>query len=202
MGISVIPGLFLARHRDVASQARRGIILGRQKMHMKPARMARFLSALADMGLCVTEAEITQPDGFSETFFSRLGYPRIEALDFTDAEGAQHVHDLNRPCPEALRGQFDIVIDGGTTEHIFHIGAALDTCHELLAPGGASCLSWPATAGLATVSFRPAPTCRGDTGTMRAAMRCSKSRSPLVAPPRSATRSQTRPGNRAVGNGR
>ena len=147
MGISMIPGLFLARHRDAVAGAQRGIILGRQKMHLKPARMARFLAALSDMGICATEADITQPDGFSETFFSHLGYPAIEALDFTDAEGAQHVHDLNQPCPEALRGQFGLVIDGGTTEHIFHIGTALDTCHELLAPGGifmsfVSCDGW------------------------------------------------------------
>ena len=79
--------------------------------------------------------------------FTELGYPPIEAMDFTDAEGAQHIHDLNTPCPPELRGQFDLVIDGGTTEHIFHIGTALDTCHALLAPGGifmsfVSCDGW------------------------------------------------------------
>lgn len=136
MGISIIPGLFLARHRAAAAEAKRGIILGRQKIHMQPARLKRFVAALAKMGVPATGADITQADGFSEAFFARLGYPPIEAMDFTDAEGAQHIHDLNLPCPEALRGKFDLVIDGGTTEHIFHLGQALDTCHELLAPGG------------------------------------------------------------------
>lgn len=136
MGISLIPGLFLARHSGAVAGLRRGVILGRQKLHMPERRMARFLKSLSHMGVDLTEAQITQPDGFTETLLTALGYPPIEALDFTDKEGAQHVHDLNHPCPEALRGQFDLVIDGGTTEHIFHIGQALDTCHHLLAPGG------------------------------------------------------------------
>lgn len=136
MGISIIPGLFLARHRELVAGSRRGIILGRQKIHVKPPRMPRFLAGLQALGLDATAERITQEDGFSETFFRFLGFPEIEAMDFTDAEGAAHIHDLNLPCPDHLRGQFDLVIDGGTTEHIFHIGAALDTCHELLAPGG------------------------------------------------------------------
>lgn len=147
MGISLIPGLFLARHAGAVAGARRGIILGRQKLHMKPRRMDRFLRALRAMGIVATEAELTQPDGFTEALFARLGYPPMEAMDFTAEEGAQHIHDLNRPCPDHLRGQFDLVIDGGTTEHIFHIGTALETCHDLLAPGGVmmsfvSCDGW------------------------------------------------------------
>jgi len=136
MGISLIPGLFLARHAHRAAGAQRGLILGRQKFHMPPRRMARFVAALNGMGFAVDEAASTQADGFTETLFAALGYPPIEAMDFTAAEGAQHIHDLNQPLPDHLRGQFDVVIDGGTTEPIFYIGQALDTCHALLKPGG------------------------------------------------------------------
>ena len=136
MGISMIPGLFLARHRAAVQDKTRGIILGRQKFHMPDRRMVRFLKHLNGMGLTLTEADITQADGFTETFFQRIGYPVIEAMDFTAQEGAQHLHDLNLPLRRELHGQFDVVIDGGTTEHIFHIGTALDTCHHLLKPGG------------------------------------------------------------------
>ncbi|MCB5410156.1 class I SAM-dependent methyltransferase [Pseudogemmobacter faecipullorum] len=136
MGISLIPGLFLARHAGAVAASGRGIILGRQKLHMAEGRRRRFLRALKAMGIALQEDEITQQDGFTEALFAKLGYPKIEALDFTDAEGAEHVHDLNLPCPDSLRGQFDLVIDGGTTEHIFHISHALETCHQLLRPGG------------------------------------------------------------------
>ena len=136
MGISIIPGLFLARHCAAVKDKSLGLILGRQKFHMPERRMARFLGHLKALGLDLSEAEITQPDGFTETFFARLGYPVIEAMDFTAQEGAQHLHDLNLPLRPDLHGKFDVVIDGGTTEHIFHIGTALDTCHHLLKPGG------------------------------------------------------------------
>ena len=136
MGVSMIPGLFLARNVRHVSGAKRGLILGRQKLHLPPPRRPHFLFQLAMLGFRLREADILQADGFTETLLGNLGYPKIEAMDFTDFEGAEHVHDLNLPCPAHLQGQFDLVIDGWTTEHIFHIGAALDTCHQLLAPGG------------------------------------------------------------------
>lgn len=143
----MIPGLFLARNAHFVKDAQRAIILGRQKLHLSERRMQRFLKVMARRGNPLSEAEITQGDGFAETLFTRLGYPRMEAMDFTDLEGAEHIHDLNLPPPPALQGQFDLVIDGGTTEHIFHIGTALDTCHALLKPGGVvmsfvSCDGW------------------------------------------------------------
>jgi len=147
MGISLIPGLFMARNAAHAAGATNGLILGRQKFHMPQRRMDRFVALLNSMGFAVDEAAITQGDGFTEALFTALGYPRIEAMDFTDAEGAQHIHDLNRPVPDALHERFDVVIDGGTTEHIFHIGQALDNCHAMLRPGGlmlsyVSCDGW------------------------------------------------------------
>jgi hypothetical protein len=147
MGISMIPGLFLARNVHHVKDAKRAIILGRQKLHLSERRMQRFLKVMGKRGIPLTEEEITQEDGFTEKLFTRLGYPKIEAMDFTDMEGAEHIHDLNLPLPKALHGKFDLVIDGGTTEHIFHIGTALDTCHQLLKPGGVvmsfvSCDGW------------------------------------------------------------
>lgn len=136
MGISLIPGLFLARHARHLNGATRGLILGRQKIHMSPRRMDRFLRSVGKLGFPLTAAQIKQEDGFSEALLAALGYPVIEAMDFTGKEGAAHIHDLNYPCPDHLKGQFDLVIDGGTTEHIFYIATALDTCHALLKPGG------------------------------------------------------------------
>jgi SAM-dependent methyltransferase len=136
MGISLIPGMFLARHAANVGAAERGIVLGRQRLHLKGRKLERFVAGLNGLGFRVTAADITQPDGFTEALFAALGYPPMEAIDFTDKEQAQHIHDLNRPVPEHLREQFDVVIDGGTTEHIFYIGQAIDNCHALLKPGG------------------------------------------------------------------
>jgi SAM-dependent methyltransferase len=136
MGISLIPATFLARHAGAVTGAQSGVILGRQKLHMNGRKLARFVSVAAEMGLPLSAEALVQPDGFTEAFFAALGYPPIEALDFNDKEGAPHIHDLNRPVPDALCERFDIVIDGGTTEHVFHIGTAIDNCFRMLRPGG------------------------------------------------------------------
>ncbi|MDE3080936.1 MAG: class I SAM-dependent methyltransferase [Paracoccaceae bacterium] len=136
MGISLIPAMFLARNAPHVQGLARGIILGRQKLHMQGRKLDRFVKAATLHGFQLTTESLTQPDGFTEALFAALGYPPMEAMDFTDKEGAQHIHDLNLPVPEALHERFDLVIDGGTTEHIFYIGQAIDNCHAMLKPGG------------------------------------------------------------------
>lgn len=136
MGISFIPASFLARNSHHISDAKIGVILGRQTLNMRGPRLARFCRKAAEYGFKLKPDDCIQPDGFTEKFFKSIGLPEIEALDFTDKEGAQHVHDLNKPVPKSLHQKFDIVIDGGTTEHIFHISHALDSCHAMLKPGG------------------------------------------------------------------
>lgn len=136
MGISMIPGLFLARNARHVAPGGRGLVLGRQKLHLKPGGVARLCRRAAEYGHDLDPGAVVQEDGFTEALFAALGYPRMEAMDFTAQEGAEHIHDLNRPPPAELKGQFDLLLDGGTTEHVFHIGQALDTCHALLKPGG------------------------------------------------------------------
>ncbi|MDP4034432.1 MAG: hypothetical protein Q8P60_16575 [Pseudorhodobacter sp.] len=147
MGISLIPAMFLARHAQNLGSAKRGIILGRQKLHLNGRKLERFASGARAHGFDFQAADLVQPDGFTETLFARLGYPPMEAMDFTDKEGAAHIHDLNKPVPAKLKARFDIVIDGGTTEHIFYIGQAIDNCFAMLKPGGlmlsfVSCDGW------------------------------------------------------------
>lgn len=136
MGISLIPGSFLARNAQHVDSSQRALILGRQKLHLRPQGTERLARQVKEYGLDVSAEDLTQEDGFTEALFSAFGYPIPEAMDFTASEGAEHIHDLNLPAPDDLKEQFDLIIDGGTTEHIFHIGVALEACHEMLKPGG------------------------------------------------------------------
>jgi len=136
MGLSLIPATFLARAAQHLNGAARGIMLGRQRVHMSDRRLDRFVAHANALGHRLDRDRARQPDGFAETILSAMGFPPMEALDFNNNEGAQHIADLNRPVPEHLHEQFDIVLDGGTTEHIFHISTALDSCHAMLKPGG------------------------------------------------------------------
>lgn len=69
--------------------------------------------------------------------FRALGYDSVESLDFSDYEGADHIFDLNQPAaPEHLLGAYDLVLTGGTLEHVFHVSTALRHAASFVRPGG------------------------------------------------------------------
>lgn len=70
------------------------------------------------------------------SFFALLGFQKVESCDISNNEQPTHIVDLNRPITENLVGQYDLVFDGGTIEHIFHIPQALANIHAMLKPGG------------------------------------------------------------------
>ena len=91
------------------------------------ARMASRLG-LSDTGL---------PGGdFAEGFLSGfLGARTVRALDYSDYQQADIVHDLNQPLPPELHNRFDALIDGGSIEHIFDIRQALTSYMALVRTG-------------------------------------------------------------------
>ena len=71
-----------------------------------------------------------------EVVFRSLGFTSVEALDCSDYEKAEIVHDLNHPLPTGVEGAYDFVFDGGTLEHIFDVKTALINAAKLLKVGG------------------------------------------------------------------
>jgi SAM-dependent methyltransferase len=70
------------------------------------------------------------------TFFGRLGFERTTTCDISNWEGADLLHDLNHPIPEAWKGQYDVVIESGTIQHVFHLPNVLRNLHDFIRPGG------------------------------------------------------------------
>lgn len=69
-------------------------------------------------------------------FFQLLGLNDIRALDYSDFETAEIGHDLNTPVPDSLKSQFDLILDSGTTEHVFDVRQSLTNIALMLKPGG------------------------------------------------------------------
>jgi len=66
-----------------------------------------------------------------------MGFDTVESLDYSDYEGATHVLDLNQPTiPDGLRERYDVLLDSGTIEHVFHIPNVLANIHNLIKVGG------------------------------------------------------------------
>ncbi len=78
-----------------------------------------------------------QTPASDQDFFRALGFSSVESLDASDFEGASIVFDLNQATPpDTLRERFDVVINGGTLGHVFHLPNALANLHAMLRPGG------------------------------------------------------------------
>lgn len=114
----------------------RALMLGRQAFRVNPKNRLRANRYLRQAGVDLRWRDLMQEDGFSETFWHKLGFGKLEAMDLSDYEGAGIVHDLNMPVPDSLQGQFDFIFDGGTLEHVFNQPVALMNVFRMLKVGG------------------------------------------------------------------
>jgi SAM-dependent methyltransferase len=66
-----------------------------------------------------------------------LGFSEARSLDYSDYEGATDVVDLNTAdLPAIHKGRYDVVLDSGTIEHVFHVPNVLKNIFDMLKPGG------------------------------------------------------------------
>jgi SAM-dependent methyltransferase len=72
-----------------------------------------------------------------ETLVRLLGLSKEQlfTLDSDDYEHADIIHDLNQPIPHHF-GQFDLIVNQGTLEHVFDIRQALWNLSDLTRVGG------------------------------------------------------------------
>jgi hypothetical protein len=69
-------------------------------------------------------------------FFRLLGARTVRALDVTDYEGAEILHDLNKPIPDELEDIADFILDGSTLDNLFNPAAAMQSVTRMLRSGG------------------------------------------------------------------
>jgi SAM-dependent methyltransferase len=69
-------------------------------------------------------------------FFSSFCPARVKALDVSDFEGAEILHDLCKPLPAELHGIADFIFDGSCLDNIWDPAQALRSMSAMLRPGG------------------------------------------------------------------
>ena len=79
------------------------------------------------------EAKYWSPESIS--FFEALGAELI-VMDYHPWTGEEIILDLNQPLPFRYYEKFDIVIDPGTTEHVFNIAQAMSSILLMVKTGG------------------------------------------------------------------
>jgi SAM-dependent methyltransferase len=129
MGIALAAAQLLVDERKARPFSGSALLFGRQDLAFRLPDLARWAEGRG-AGLSTIEG---RGDG---ALFRALGFTEVRALDASGFEGAEIIHDLNQPIPEALRGSADLVFNGGTLEHVFDIATALRNVHDMLRVGG------------------------------------------------------------------
>lgn len=107
--------------------------LGRQTVTASPGEIGAQFDRF---GIAPKQASgAAEPD--DNALFGMMGFSSVESLDNNDFEGATHIVDLNQDeLPKALEQKFDVVLDSGTIEHVFHVPNALKNTLGMVKDGG------------------------------------------------------------------
>lgn len=133
MGLDTAAVMFLCGAKASGVDFTNTATIGRQWFFPELGALERVFAAL---GAPHNAPQFLRENEYGESFFSLLGAKRVSSVDFSNFEGATYIHDMNLPLPEELRGQFTVVHDSGSLEHVFHFVQALKNCMEMVAVGG------------------------------------------------------------------
>ena len=147
MGISFHDLRLMWNARQAGASFERMLTVGRQSLCLHPAELeelaARSGRAPGDLAELLG-GHLAGGAGAEHFLRAFLGAGSVEAMDYSDYEGAQHLHDLNQPVSEDMVGRFDVVYDGGALEHIFNFPTAIANLMRMTKVGGRVFMSTPA----------------------------------------------------------
>ena len=127
---------------DEIRRVRRSATLGRQWILVSPKEQAKLL-ACSRGPVALAKSYLAQNHEYADALFRLLGCEDLDAIDYSDYEGAQLIQDLNVPIPDELKERYDLVYDGGTLEHVFNFPTALRNAMEMVRLGGTLVTSGP-----------------------------------------------------------
>lgn len=125
------------RHRPLTGKC---LLIGRQSVLFSVDQMHQ-IAASENYSLRTIEAtsdNLTRAGGeiLDTELFATFSDIEVSALDVTDYEGAEYVHDMNTPLPDSLCGQFDFIYNGSCMDNLFNPAIFIINCSKLLKPGG------------------------------------------------------------------
>lgn len=95
------------------------------------------IDAALPVSLDTTTQKFADRGFISDTyFFKALGATRVTAIDVSDYEGAEIVHNLDTPIPQHLEVKFDFICNSSVLDNMFNPIMGLTNISKLLAPGG------------------------------------------------------------------
>jgi hypothetical protein len=125
------------------------LFIGRQATYLTPSGLAAQLRGHGHVvdtsAIEIDRTTSNRIPGYGEivtdrSIFRALGIDSVKALDVSPYEGAEIVHNLCEPIPDALRECADFIVDGSTLDNVFDPAMALRNLAAMLKPGGRALL--------------------------------------------------------------
>jgi hypothetical protein len=134
MGINTSVAMLLVRARLHGTRFTRVVTIGRQALTIPKKDLKMMARKLGIHGI---DWKSFASKVFAEDFFRYLlGAESVQSIDYSDYEKVDIVHDLNTQIPDDLDGAFDVLIDGGSIEHIFDVKQVLTNYMNMVKVGG------------------------------------------------------------------
>lgn len=140
-------GLFTGDFRFLVSAKRMGLnggsacTIGRQPLFFTEQTMDKIIKEY-DQDLSALPRG--QAIYLTDNVLRALGFDCVDVLDISDYEGANVLHDLNLPIPPEIQERYNLVVDGGTLEHVFDFPMAIENVMRMAKIGGDVLLISPA----------------------------------------------------------
>ena len=126
--------LTMGKQDILISKAQLHAILASEQEHLESLN-GRFTPGDISANMQPSESESAKLD--DREFFLCLGLSSVASLDASYFEGADYVFDMNEKGLLNNTGrQFDVVFEGGTAEHVFHVPNYFSNLAEVVAVGG------------------------------------------------------------------
>lgn len=119
------------------------LTIGKQDIYARSKDIKRLAHEMnfqlkKDAKTSISKKEEFRIKGYiSDNFlFHSLGFNNIDSVDYNDFEQCTILHDLNKNVPKKLHNKYDLILDGGTSGHIFNLPKVLENYNKMLKVGG------------------------------------------------------------------
>jgi SAM-dependent methyltransferase len=137
MGLDINGVKFILYAKTLKVHFGETVMIGRQGLHLQKKALLDLVrkhqNHVKEDSITTLEASKSR---YADDFLRSVGAYKVDSLDNSDYEGANLCHDMNLPIPENLKNKFDVVLDGGSLEHVFDIRVAFQNCMEMVKVGG------------------------------------------------------------------
>lgn len=135
MGFDISAINFLFHIRKNGVNFSKTLMLGRQSYQLDEFAFKKCFERNGYTAAAAA-AVLKEDTEYVEPFLRFLGAETVHSMDASSYENATLIHDLNQPIPADWRGQYDLVIDTGTLEHVFNFPVAIGNAMQLVRTGG------------------------------------------------------------------